>query len=173
LETARAEAENSARGQGDRAAWACANVVHRYAGIATNACFNARDAVQSHALGDRLSGPLTLEVQALMGPPWEAEAAAQCDLVRDIFGNPFRPIPPKQGKRVWEEQKRHWLEFNGGSVQSVAKAIYEENRFADLLVLADALEEAGCADAGLLGHLRGPGPHVRGCWAVDLLLGKG
>jgi hypothetical protein len=42
-----------------------------------------------------------------------------------------------------------------------------------LAVLADALEEAGCADPDLLGHLRGPGPHVRGCWAVDLLLGKG
>jgi hypothetical protein len=39
-------------------------------------------------------------------------------------------------------------------------------------VLADALEEVGCTDAGLLGHLRGPGPHVRGCWAVDLLLGR-
>jgi predicted DNA-binding WGR domain protein len=43
---------------------------------------------------------------------------------------------------------------------------------ARLAVLADALEEAGCTDAGLLEHLRGPGPHVRGCWAVDLLLGK-
>jgi hypothetical protein len=41
-----------------------------------------------------------------------------------------------------------------------------------LAVLADAVEEAGCTDADLLGHLRGPGPHVRGCWAVDLLLGK-
>jgi hypothetical protein len=43
---------------------------------------------------------------------------------------------------------------------------------ARLAVLADALEDAGCADADLLGHLRGPGPHIRGCWAVDLLLGK-
>jgi hypothetical protein len=41
-----------------------------------------------------------------------------------------------------------------------------------LAVLADALEEAGCADAELLGHLRGPGLHVRGCWAVDSLLGR-
>jgi hypothetical protein len=39
-------------------------------------------------------------------------------------------------------------------------------------VLADALEEAGCGSADLLSHLRAPGPHVRGCWAVDLLLGK-
>ena len=41
-----------------------------------------------------------------------------------------------------------------------------------LAVLSDALEEAGCAEARLLDHLRGPSPHVRGCWAVDLLLGK-
>ena len=41
-----------------------------------------------------------------------------------------------------------------------------------LAVLFDALEEAGCDDAEILNHLRSPGPHVRGCWAVDLLLGK-
>jgi hypothetical protein len=41
-----------------------------------------------------------------------------------------------------------------------------------LAVLADALEDAGCTDAAILGHLRGPGPHVRGCWALDLILGK-
>jgi hypothetical protein len=55
----------------------------------------------------------------------------------------------------------------------MAQAIYEGRRFADLPVLADALEDAGCADAALLGHCRGPGEHVRGCWVVDLLLGKG
>jgi hypothetical protein len=61
----------------------------------------------------------------------------------------------------------------------LARSAYEQRELpagtldvARLGVLADALEEAGCADAGLLGHLRGPGPHVRGCWAVDLLLGK-
>ena len=62
----------------------------------------------------------------------------------------------------------------------MAEAAYEQRELpagtldpARLTVLADALEDAGCADADLLGHLRGPGPHVRGCWAVDLLLGKG
>jgi hypothetical protein len=43
---------------------------------------------------------------------------------------------------------------------------------AKLAVAADALEDAGCTDPELLGHLRGPGPQVRGCWAVDLVLGK-
>jgi hypothetical protein len=50
--------------------------------------------------------------------------------------------------------------------------MYEERAFDRLPILADALEEAGCAEADLLAHLRGPAPHVRGCWALDLLLGK-
>jgi hypothetical protein len=54
----------------------------------------------------------------------------------------------------------------------VAQAIYDERAFDRLAVLADALEDAGCRDAGLIGHLRGPRPHARGCWAVDVLLGK-
>jgi hypothetical protein len=62
----------------------------------------------------------------------------------------------------------------------MASAIYEERALPEgtfdpgrLAVLADALEEVGAADPDLLGHLRGPGPHVRGCFAVDAVLGKG
>ena len=65
-----------------------------------------------------------------------------------------------------------WLAWQGGLVVSMARQADESGDFGGLPVLADALEEAGCTDADLLGHLRGPGPHVRGCWAVDLLLGK-
>jgi len=54
----------------------------------------------------------------------------------------------------------------------LATSIYEQRAFHRLPLLADALEDAGCTDAELLGHLRGPGPHVRGCWALDLVLGK-
>jgi hypothetical protein len=54
----------------------------------------------------------------------------------------------------------------------LAEASYEEQAFDRLPILADALEEAGCSDEALLGHLRGPGPHVKGCWALDLVLGK-
>jgi hypothetical protein len=64
-------------------------------------------------------------------------------------------------------------------VVALAQAAYDEREqpsgrldVARLAVLADALEDAGCDQPDLLGHLRGPGPHVRGCWAVDLLLGK-
>jgi hypothetical protein len=54
----------------------------------------------------------------------------------------------------------------------MAQVIYDERKFEDLPFLADALEEAGCDNADILNHCRGPGPHVRGCWVVDLLLGK-
>jgi hypothetical protein len=96
---------------------------------------------------------------------------ARAALFRDVFANPFRPAPSVEPA---------WLVWNGGIVRKLADTAYEERRLpsgtlepARLAVLTDALEDAGCADAELLGHLRGPGPHVRGCWAVDLLLGKG
>jgi hypothetical protein len=69
--------------------------------------------------------------------------------------------------------------WNGGTVVKLAQAAYEESDLPSgtldttrLAILADALEEAGCADAEILGHLRGPRPHVLGCWAVDLIVGK-
>jgi hypothetical protein len=88
-----------------------------------------------------------------------AELATHADLVRDIFGNPFRPAvldPP-------------WVI---PAVASLAQAIYADHAFARMPELADALAAAGCADADVLAHCRGPGPHVRGCWVVDLILGK-
>jgi hypothetical protein len=83
-------------------------------------------------------------------------------LLRDISGNPFRKIAVDPA----------WLAWNGGSALSMAKRIYEEPCFEDIPVLADALEEAGCDNADLLTHCREPGEHVRGCWVIDLLLGK-
>jgi hypothetical protein len=96
-----------------------------------------------------------------------AERGEQCRLLRDIVGNPYRPVTLSP---AWQTPQ----------VVALAQAAYEQRErpagtleATRLAVLADALEEAGCAQADLLGHLRGPGPHVRGCWAVDLLLGKG
>jgi hypothetical protein len=91
-----------------------------------------------------------------------AEGRAQGDLLRDIFGNPFRLVAVDPD----------WLTWNGGTVPKIAQTIYAERRFQDLPILADALEEAGCTNADILDHCRRPGEHVRGCWVVDLLLGK-
>jgi hypothetical protein len=88
--------------------------------------------------------------------------AAMLVLLRDVVGNPFRDAPISPG----------WLSWNGNFVPQMAQSIYDDRSFDRLPILADALEEAGCTDAVLLGHCRGPGPHVRGCWVVDLLLGK-
>jgi hypothetical protein len=88
-----------------------------------------------------------------------AERKAQAELLRDIIGNPFRPVAIDSAWRT-------------STVTNLAQGIYEEGTFERLPILADALEDAGCSDAAILDHLRGPGPHVRGCWVVDLLLGK-
>jgi hypothetical protein len=80
-------------------------------------------------------------------------------IVRDIFGNPFRPVAVD----------RAWLT---PTVTSLAQAIYDDRAFDRLPILADALEDAGCTDHDILAHCRGGGEHVRGCRVVDLLLGK-
>jgi hypothetical protein len=92
----------------------------------------------------------------------QKERGQHAELVRDIFGNPFRPVAVDPA----------WLTWNNATVPAMAQHVYENRAFHDLPILADALEDAGCADADLLGHCRSPGPHVRGCWAVDLLLGN-
>jgi hypothetical protein len=95
--------------------------------------------------------------------------ATHSNLLHDVFGNPWQHsvVDPS------------WLTWNAGTVAKLATGIYEERSPRDgtfnnerLAVLADALEEAGCHDADILTHCRGPGPHVRGCWVVDLILGK-
>jgi hypothetical protein len=106
-----------------------------------------------------------LQRYALKQPRWSSmrkQSARQVVLLRDIVGNPFRR--PKC--------RRPWLTWNDGTVVRLARTMYEKRRFGELPVLADALEDAGCDNAELLGHLRGPGPHVRGCWVVDLILAK-
>jgi hypothetical protein len=92
-----------------------------------------------------------------------AEQERQCRLLHDIFGNPFRPSPPLSIAV---------LAWNDGTVSHIAEGIYEERAFDRLPILADALLDAGCDNEELLAHCRSDGPHVRGCWAVDLILGK-
>jgi hypothetical protein len=82
----------------------------------------------------------------------------QCEMLRDIFGNPFRPAAAEPS---WRSRR----------VIKLAGSIYERRDFGRLSKLAELLEQAGCADADILRHCRQPGGHVRGCWVVDLLLG--
>ena len=94
---------------------------------------------------------------------WAHQMALLSACVRDIFLNPFRPspcLPPAV------------LCWNDGTVYRLAQGIYDERAFDRLPILADALLDAGCDDEDLIAHCRSAGPHVRGCWAVDLILGK-
>jgi hypothetical protein len=75
----------------------------------------------------------------------------------------------------WLRRRRpdpDWLTREGGQAVRIARAIYDERRWGDLPVLADALEEAGCTDREILDHCRRPGEHGPGCWVIDLLLGE-
>jgi hypothetical protein len=89
-------------------------------------------------------------------------SSTQCQLLRCIIGNPFRPPRVEQT----------WLRWNDGMIVSIAQVIYDERAFERLPILADALEDAGCGDEQILAHSRGPGPHATGCFVLDALLGK-
>jgi hypothetical protein len=98
----------------------------------------------------------------------DSARAIQAALLRCLVGNPFGPAA----------LDATWLAWNGGLIGQLAQAAYDERQLPSghldpdrLAVLADALEEAGC-DQEILGHLRSPGPHVRGCWPLDLCLGR-
>jgi hypothetical protein len=154
-----------------RALWACHNavrqgappkraaaVVHLVSGVVAG---GDRHEIRRAARVGRATPGLT----AL-----RAEEVAQCGLLRCIFGNPFRlspPLPPAV------------LAWNDGTVRRLAEGAYDDRRLPEgtldpgrLAILADALLDAGCADENLLTHLRRPGPHVRGCHALDFILGR-
>lgn len=109
---------------------------------------------------------IALRIRGNGGIAWTAAYRAksgprlrQCVLLRDIVANPFRPVTVDP----------LWLTSN---VAALAKRIYDERAFDSLPILADALEDAGCNNTDILNHCRGSGEHVRGCWVVDLILGK-
>ncbi|MDB5312930.1 MAG: hypothetical protein JWO38_7132, partial [Gemmataceae bacterium] len=105
------------------------------------------------------AGTAALAVYGAGSHDRQAEHRAQSDLVRDVFGNPFRPVVIDPS----------WVTL---TAVSLARGIYDERAFDRLPILADALTDGGCSNDDLLDHLRGPGPHVCGCWALDLVLGK-
>ncbi|MCE9560797.1 MAG: hypothetical protein K8U57_01955 [Planctomycetes bacterium] len=87
------------------------------------------------------------------------EHHAQAALLRDIFGNPFRPVSLDPS----------WLTT---TVLALAQQMYESRDFSTMPILADALQDAECDNAEILDHCRSGGSHVRGCWLIDLMLGK-
>jgi hypothetical protein len=101
------------------------------------------------------------------GPPHRREANErrravlrdQADLVRDVFGNPFQLLSFDARLRSID-------------VVALATTIYDDRAFDRLPILADALMDAGCTNDDIISHCHSPGPHVRGCWVVDLILGK-
>jgi hypothetical protein len=129
-----------------------------------------REAARLTALA---AGDAAPTITAVGGPEVPAairtERGVQCGLLRDIYLHPSREVhvaPPV-------------LQWNDATVVKLARGTYADRHLpsglldnARLAMLADALEEAGCDDAAILDHCRHPGEHVRGCWLVDLLLGK-
>jgi hypothetical protein len=91
--------------------------------------------------------------------PGPGESLAQCQLMRELFGNPFRPFFLEPAWRT-------------PTVLTIASQVYERESFEELPVLGDALEDAGCDDQQVLGHLRAATTHYRGCWALDAVLDK-
>ncbi|WP_246523483.1 hypothetical protein [Gemmata palustris] len=87
------------------------------------------------------------------------ERRRHCPLLRDVFGNPFRPLAFS-------------TECRTETALALARGIYESRDFGAMPILADALQDAGCDNLDILSHCRKPGEHVRGCWVVDLVLGK-
>jgi hypothetical protein len=81
------------------------------------------------------------------------------DILRDVFGNPFRPVT-------------FFPSWRTDTALSLAHQMYESRDFGAMPILADALQDAGCDHEDILNHCRSRGVHVRGCWAVDLVLGK-
>jgi len=157
------------------AAWLVAGLVVMPPGSPAVAASAARLALQaSNDTSAARTAPPGREIEAARAA-WAAavkagddERGAQACMLRDLLGPfPFRPVSLPPSLRAWKD----------GLLVSLAQSAYEHRLFfghldpARLAVLADALDEAGCTDAALVSHLRAPGPHVRGCWALDAVLG--
>lgn len=119
------------------------------------ACSTTSNRASSCAV-DMTSLPLPLAGHRINGRNGEE---VLCDLLRCTLGNSFRPVMIDP---TWQSS----------TVLAIAKQMYVSHDFTLIPILADALEEAGCESEDVLNHCRSDGPHVRGCWVVDALLGK-
>jgi hypothetical protein len=113
----------------------------------------------SNLLGWGAGANYLMTAHGVAGHDFVAELRAQCELLRDIFGDPFRPI---RFSPAWRTDTAVLL----------AQRMYESRDFGAMPILADALQDAGCNDDAILDHCRDPNQvHVRGCWVVDAVLG--
>jgi hypothetical protein len=128
------------------AAWAGAETANPSALLAARA---AADEAREH-------------VRRLSPRAGEEEARAQADLLRDVIGNPFRPVTAEPFRWL----ARHPL------VQEIAEEVYAGAPQEDMTALAEELQALGCPHPGVLEHCRAAAPHIRGCWVIDLILGK-
>lgn len=134
-------------------------------------CFRADDGSYPSGIARNVANEMLVALgdEIRTDEQYETECEVLSNYVRCLFGNPFRPVTLSPGVLAW----------NDAVVVRLAQAAYDERQLPEgtldkirLAILADALEEAGCTDAAILDHLRGDGHHVRGCWPVDLCLGK-
>jgi hypothetical protein len=164
LEEARQRADTWAMNAGQFEQYAALAAAATTADLAMDAARNAQENGRLQAVREAAHEVIPEEdEQAVNEQASAAELRAQAELLREVIGNPFRPVPIDP----------NWLALANGSAGAVAQVICANSQFADLPLLADALEDAGCAEEALLRHLRGPGPHARGCWVLDLLTGRG
>jgi hypothetical protein len=155
LRAAREAADGTYEGNGD--------VVADHSAIAiTDLCHG----VPSFPMGEGSSAGISAvaaEARSDRGITWyvarEQAKQLHCRLLRDIFGNPFRPVAFSP---VWRTD----------TAIALARQMYESRDFGAMPILADALQDAGCDNPDILDHCRNPGEHVRGCWVVDLVLYK-
>jgi hypothetical protein len=120
----------------------------------------------------------------------QSELRAQCEILRDLFGEFLGPPGDEgawlpcgdagPGSQWWcllptprrVAVRPEWMEWSGGTIPKLAREIYAGDGFDHLDLLVDTLEKAGCNEPTILDHLRGGGPHLRGCWVLEMLMGR-
>jgi hypothetical protein len=167
LEAAGVEAAEAWDGQPDDVIWAAAACIKVTESDAIAGAIEAGRCVAASFADtrwrDAVDAAANTGIRVMEEPPKHSKALTerqqQSNLLRCIFGNPFRPLTLTSFLLT-------------DSVLAIARGIYEERAFERMPVLADALEDSGVADEALLAHCRSTGPHARGCHVLDLILGK-
>ncbi len=114
---------------------------------------------QSGELLDPDVHPDAITLHEFTSDKYKPEIQIQLQLIRCLFGNPFRRFKLPKKLRT-------------ATAVALAAQMYESRDFALVPILGDALQDAGCGDAAVIAHCCDDGPHARGCWVVDLVLGK-